>query len=270
MKRLAFALFSGGHDSLCATHYAISHGLANEVVHVNTGIGVEQTRVFVRDTCAAHGWPLNELHPSVGYEEIVLTWGFPGPAGHALCYQRLKERPLAAFARERKPKRGHPLVYVTGIRSQESVRRMRHVEEFQPAPKQGWSWHAPIFNWSKADCNAYIDEHGLRRNEVVDVLHMSGECLCGAFARPGERDELRQWYPDTFARIVALEEKVRAAGLVASTWGQRPPNVNPFQMRFDGMLCVGCNNGLPEPMPPSGEDLSPHKEKESLPVRWQP
>lgn len=28
--------------------------------------------------------------------------------------------------------------------------------------------------------------------------------------------------------------------------------------------------GRTAPMPPPGEDLSPHKEKESLPVRWQP
>lgn len=234
MTDLRFVLFSGGHDSLCATHYAMNNDLATEVVHVNTGIGIEQTREFVRDTCAAHGWPLNELRPAARYDDIVSEHGFPGPGSHAIIYRLLKERPLAAFARERKPRRGHPLIYVTGVRSQESTRRTRHVKEFQPDPKRGWAWHAPIFNWTKADCNAYIDEHGLRRNEVVDVLHMSGECLCGAFARPGERDELRQWYPETWAHIATLEARVGAA------WGQPPDRVHPRQLRFAGMLCTDC------------------------------
>lgn len=238
---LAFALFSGGHDSLVSTHYAMSRGLASEVVHVNTGIGVDATRVFVRETCAEHGWPLNELHPPVPYDEIVVREGFPGPGAHFFMYVRLKERCLAGFARSRKLKRGQSLVYITGVRVDESVRRTAHVSERQDAPKQGWSWYAPIWNYSKADCNRYIAEHRLRRNPVVDALHMSGECLCGAFARPGERDEIRLWAPDAFARIVALEAAVREAGHPACVWGQRPPNVHRDQMDLGSMmLCASC------------------------------
>ena len=121
-------------------------------------------------------------------------------------YRRLKERSLAAFARERKPRRGAPLTFCSGVRRQESARRMRgQQQEIEHAPKLGWTWRAVILDWTKADVNAYIEAQGLARNLVVDTLHMSGECLCGAFARPGERDEIRLWFPDVDARSAALE-----------------------------------------------------------------
>lgn len=238
--RLSFALFSGGHDSLCSTHLAMTSGLADEVVHVNTGIGVEATREFVRDTCKAHGWSLTEVSPPVTYEEIVVAEGFPGPAAHFFMYVRLKERSLASFARSRKLRRGQRLVYVTGVRVDESRRRTAHVSERQDDPKRGWSWYAPIWNWSKADCNAYIAEHALPRNPVVDALHMSGECLCGSFAKPSERDEIRLWYPDVDAELSRLEARVRDAGHPACVWGRRPPNVHREQLSFEGMLCQSC------------------------------
>lgn len=239
----AFALFSGGHDSLCATHVAMTNGYAQEVVHVNTGIGIEQTRTFVREVCDRFGWTLNELHPPVSYDDLVIEHGFPGPAGHQFMYRRLKERALAAFARERKPRRGAPFVYCTGVRRQESARRMRgQQQEWERAPKLGWTWRAVILDWSKADCNAYIAAHDLPRNQVVDTLHMSGECLCGSFARPGERDEIRLWFPDVDARIADLEARVRDAGHHGCVWGVRPPNVHRSQLALlpPGPLCAAC------------------------------
>jgi 3'-phosphoadenosine 5'-phosphosulfate sulfotransferase (PAPS reductase)/FAD synthetase len=220
----------------------MTNGYAQEVVHVNTGIGIEATREFVRETCREHGWPLNELSPPVSYDDLVIEHGFPGPAGHQFMYRRLKERPLGAFAQERKPRRGAPFVYCSGVRKQESSRRMRGQQtEWMHASKLGWTWRAVILDWSKADCNAYIAKHELTRNPVVDILHMSGECLCGAFARPGERAEIRAWFPETDLRISALESRVTAAGMLGDVWGFRPPNVHPDQIRMDdAILCSSC------------------------------
>lgn len=239
-----FALFSGGHDSLCATHVALTNGYAQEVVHVNTGIGIEATRQFVRDTCAHFGWKLNELSPPVSYDDLVLRHGFPGPAAHQFMYRRLKERSLAAFARERKPRRGSPIIFCSGVRKQESARRARGQQgEWEHAPKLGWTWRAVIIEWSKADCNRYIAENELPRNPVVDLLHMSGECLCGSFAKPGEREEIRGWFPEADARIAEIEARVQAAGLPGCVWGQRPPNVAKGQLALlpPGPLCSSCS-----------------------------
>lgn len=217
----------------------MTNGYAEEVVHVNTGIGVQQTRDFVREVCGQYGWPLNELHPPRSYDELVVEYGFPGPANHPMMYQRLKERCLVAFKRERKPHRDAPFIYCTGMRKDESSRRMRgQQEEFRHEPKLGWTWRAVILEWSKADCNRYIEEQGLPRNPVVDVLHMSGECLCGSFARPDEREEIRTWYPEVDSHISYLEALVAQAGHPAHRWGRRPDKVNRHQTWLP--LCHSC------------------------------
>lgn len=44
-----FALFSGGHDSLTATALTAKHPRFTAAVHINTGIGIEETRDFGSD-----------------------------------------------------------------------------------------------------------------------------------------------------------------------------------------------------------------------------
>lgn len=68
-------------------------------------------------------------------------------------------------------------------------------------------------------------------NEVTDFLHMSGECLCGAYAHPGELQEIEMWYPAVAAEIRALEKEAAERGIPQCTWG-----------RGDGRHCQsGCN-----------------------------
>lgn len=220
-----FAMFSGGHDSLTATHIAAQHPKFVAAVHINTGIGIEQTRQFVRDTCEENGWPLLEYRATdqgQDYDEIVREHGFPGSneIGHRAMYSRLKERPLRQLFRDY---RGHPrerLVLVSGCRQQESTRRMGNVSAIQQDGRKVWA--APIWTWSKSDCNDYIAAQGLKRNEVVDLLHMSGECLCGAFATPDELDEIALWFPEEADRIRLLEAEVMAAGF-PWRWCESPP-----------------------------------------------
>jgi 3'-phosphoadenosine 5'-phosphosulfate sulfotransferase (PAPS reductase)/FAD synthetase len=131
-------LFSGGHDSLCACHMASTVPPFDGCVHVNTGIGVEATREFVRSTCRQNGWPLLEYHPPVSYEEIVLRWGFPGPAGHTLVYNRLKERCLRQLVRDHKAAPQDCILLVSGVRRQESRWRMGFVQPIQQEGARVW------------------------------------------------------------------------------------------------------------------------------------
>jgi 3'-phosphoadenosine 5'-phosphosulfate sulfotransferase (PAPS reductase)/FAD synthetase len=239
-----YALFSGGHDSLTACsvafEWAAARGLPMRAAHIDTTIGIEQTRTFVKVTCAEQGWPLDVFRPPVPYSQIVIENGFPGPAGHVHMYRRLKERALRQLVREAKSEQKDRVMLVSGVRQEESVRRMAHVEKIQREGAQVWT--AAIWNWSKRDCNREIQQRDLRRNEVVDLLHMSGECLCGAFAKPGEIKDLELWFPEVAEEIHALEAKVRAAGHHGCVWGHRPPRVHRDQMSFDapGPMCVGC------------------------------
>lgn len=244
-----FALFSGGHDSLAATALTAEHPRFSAVVHVNTGIGIEQTREFVRDTCRTQGWPLIELHADrieQTYEYTVLRFGFPGPAGHPFMYRRLKERKIERLIREHKTHRHDRIVLATGVRASESVRRMRHADLAPDGP--GWRrvgakvWANPCSRWTKADVNDYLAARGLPRNEVVDLMHMSCECLCGAYARPGEMAELELWFPETAAYLHGLERRAEAAGQIGCVWGQRPDDVHPSQQRLMPILplCTSC------------------------------
>jgi 3'-phosphoadenosine 5'-phosphosulfate sulfotransferase (PAPS reductase)/FAD synthetase len=215
-----YAMFSGGHDSLVAAHLAAQHPRFTACVHIDTGIGIEETREFVRQTCHREGWPLVELvtPPSV-YEELVLTYGFPGYGMHSGVYQRLKERRLAELLRQAKAGRSRLAVVAlaTGIRRLESVRRMGRVV---PLQKEGSRlWAAPLHAWSGIDVREYMALHRLPSNPVVDLLHMSGECLCGSFARPGELAEISLWYPRAAARIFELERRVLEAGSPPRPWG---------------------------------------------------
>lgn len=252
-------LYSGGNDSTTVAH--MFRDVATHAAHANTGIGIEQTRQFVRDTCAAWGLPLIEKHPEPGgtYRDLVLgrcrartgprkgtvVWqgGFPGPAAHWLMYQRLKERALEQVRREliTNPWRERVL-FIAGRRAEESDRR-KHLAAVQPIERRGSTvWVSPIVGWTKLDLNAYRDAHpDVPRNEVSDALHMSGECLCGAFAHEGELDEIGFFYPEVAAEIRALGEEMRAAGIPEErcTWGWGATKDKPSRT---GPMCSSCSS----------------------------
>lgn len=236
-----FALFSGGHDSLCATHVASQHPRFTAAVHINTGIGIEETREFVRQTCKAQGWPLIEMHPDAEtYPELVMEHGFPGgPKGHNRYYYWLKQRQVRRLVREHKQGPDDRIGLVTGIRLSESERRMG-AGISTPVRRQGAQlWLNPILYWRGREKNSYMEKHDLPRNQVVDLLHKSGECLCGAFARKGEFNEIELWYPEAAKQITKLEAEAKAAGLKDCYWGRRGIRENPDQLNFLP-LCTDC------------------------------
>lgn len=258
--------FSGGNDSTTLAH--LFRHRATHAAHANTGIGIEQTRQYVRDTCASWGLPLIEKGPPPGetYRDLVLgrcliasgpnagkpsyAGGFPGPAMHYLMYQRLKERAFRQVRRElvTRPRRQR-LIVLAGRRAQESSRRSARAlgdadgKQILPVEREGSViWASPLLEWSALDINAYRRAYpDVPRNEVSDLLHMSGECLCGAFAGPGELDEIAEWFPDAAAAIRQLEKEVGAAELPVPAercrWGWGAYRERPSQ---SGRMCSSC------------------------------
>lgn len=208
----AVVLFSGGNDSTILAHVMRPH--ATHFGHANTTIGVEQTRQFVRDVADEWGIPLLERSPDPGdtFEDMVRDFGFPGPAQHFLAFQRLKERGIRKIRRELVgDPRTERILFISGVRRDESSRRSRTVRE---SWRDGSSvWVAPLANWTDDDMKRYREENpDVPRNEVTDHLHLSGECLCGAFAGEGEEDLIRFFYPEVG------EEIDRVAALARETW----------------------------------------------------
>jgi 3'-phosphoadenosine 5'-phosphosulfate sulfotransferase (PAPS reductase)/FAD synthetase len=217
-------LLSGGHDSLAANIVAHEAG-ADFSLHINTGIGVPATRQFVIDTCEREGWKLREYKATENlnakgesdpqiYEVMVRKHGFPGPFMHRKMYNRLKERQLRQFEREMGATSDRPVLYISGMRSDESTRRMGNMKrdsEMGIVQQGRRAWLAPIHDFSKGDCLSCIQVCGVRKSPVVEKIGKSGECLCGAFAKKGELAILAVSFPHVAKRIMDLQAQVASA-----------------------------------------------------------
>jgi 3'-phosphoadenosine 5'-phosphosulfate sulfotransferase (PAPS reductase)/FAD synthetase len=169
--------------------------------------------------------------------------GFPGPASHRYAYIRLKERQLERLVREAKRHPRDRLMLLTGVRRAESVRRMGTTAPIRRDGAQVWV--APRVDWSNERMRAYRAEHALPQSDVAALLHRSGECNCGAFAAPGEREDMEQLYPTWFdERIGAIEREAVALGIPRCRWGDRAyevpsedagPPCSDCQLRFDAL-----------------------------------
>jgi 3'-phosphoadenosine 5'-phosphosulfate sulfotransferase (PAPS reductase)/FAD synthetase len=242
-----FAGYSGGDDSLATAHWMMANVPGCEILHINTGIGIEATRRHVRETCAAFSWPLTEMRAKedcgIDYDALVRAYGFPGPAVHYKMYRQLKERAIRKVVASRRRKYSREKVMIaTGIRQDESQRRMGYGgNEVNFVGSQ--MWVNPLYWQPKSWFMDYIAKHDLPRSPVSKMLGMSGECLCGAFAHAGEKALVRIVCPETADRLDRLEAEVRAAG---HNWGweDRPPRPakpprEPKVLAFRPM-CVGC------------------------------
>lgn len=241
-----YALFSGGHDSLVCTDKAMTAGYTDTVLHIDTGIGIPETREYVERVCEEQGWPLVVVSSDFEYEEIVREHGFPGPGVHIIMYSKLKERALRKVARwhDEKPH------FYTGVRRAESDRRFRNLDEKVKEDSQ-WVWHAPILYHTQEDVDQWIDTAGLPRSPVKETFHHSGECLCGAFGnRTEELVLLEAHYPKTADRIKELEEQVReerGADDPRSFWAHgdmSDQDLRALLAEYDDaqmMLCASCS-----------------------------
>lgn len=239
-----FGLFSGGDDSLAALRVAMEHPKFVAAVHCNTGIGVQMTTDYVHETCRALRCPLIEYKATENvradgspdpqiYEQMVMEYGFPGPTkfGHGKMYVRLKERGIRRLLREHTDRK-EKVVLASGCREEESDRRMGTTKRIQQGevskegvvrePRRVWVNH--LHDWSKINTLQLATHHNLERNPIAKLIGRSGECNCGAYAKPGELDQLYS-FPETrplAERILVLEKAVWDAGF-PWRWEEGPP-----------------------------------------------
>ena len=233
-----FALFSGGHDSVCALRVAMEHPQFRAAVYIDTGTGIPETREYVHETARALGVKLHEFKtPPEVFEGMVLKHGFPGPAQHNVCYSLLKERRLRDLTREFKQHSRDRIVLVSGVRRDESVRRMGTTSEVTRDGARVFV--APILEWTAMDRLPFMETHGIKPSPVVANLHRSGECNCGAFAAPGELDFVEMFYPQFAAGLRDLERRAYACQPHAARWGERPSEPIPQEQMWLP-LCQSC------------------------------
>lgn len=259
-----YALFSGGHDSLCALRIASAHPLFRGVVHLDTGTGIRQTKQFVVETSERFEWTLYIQQPVWSYEQLIVRYGFPGAPAHGMMYRYLKERPLEQFLANKKAELRasgikKPVIgLVNGMRTLESARRMGYAKPVR-VDKRG-VWTAVVHNWHALDVQAYMTDHELPHNPVKDRLGISGECGCGAFAEPSEKRLIKETFPEQYDRIMRWQQLVKLAsdqGLASIPfnhleWGHHD-GVPDAQMEMFPM-CFFCRDGLKADGSGIGED----------------
>lgn len=236
--------WSGGNDSNILAH--LMRPVATHAYMANTGIGIEETRQFVRDTAESWGLPLIEkkASPRDSYELFVLNHGFPGPAQHDRMYQRLKQRQQRK-ARKDLVANGHKqrVIFIGGRRRQESRKR----RTLGYLDRDGSIINvSPIINWTKLDMTTYrLTYDDVPLNGMSVRLGMSGECLCGANAKPGELERVRDHAPAVAGQIDDLAARARANGIKApyDRWGHGQGK--PLE---DPMCPEGCGTANTDPL----------------------
>jgi hypothetical protein len=156
-------------------------------------------------------------------------------------YRWLKERCVEKLVRDNKKYRSRQRILIaTGIYEGESNRRSGYGNDVIKR-KSAQVWVNPLYFWAQEDFAAYRKKHDLPRNPAKEILGISGECLCGAFAHKGEKAALRIICPSTAARLDRLEAEVRALGFPWG-WEDRPPRGWKFQPKkgYVGPMCMGC------------------------------
>jgi 3'-phosphoadenosine 5'-phosphosulfate sulfotransferase (PAPS reductase)/FAD synthetase len=233
-----FVGISGGNDSVATAYLASQHKAFAGCFHIVTGIGIRETAKYVERLCDRNGWPLRILKPPKSYRDLVLRWGFPGPAMHGVFYRWLKDRCIEELVRSNKTHRLEHIGIVTGARKLESKRRFGNTQRFQKKGSQ--LWMSPLFEWNKFDVGDYLLLHEAEKNPVVEKLGFSGECLCGAYAQPGELEVVKEHYPEEGREIEELQEDVAIAGKHC-IWGTRPTKAPSWAKNLEpGPLCAGC------------------------------
>lgn len=228
-----YALVSGGKDSLTTAQALDEAGLLLGVVALETGVSTPDWKGFVQKTCDERKWRLEFFATDVSYDDWVRRYGFPGPSKHSWIMRVLKGRCIAKF------KRAHPDgILASGVRLDESVKRAGSVK-----PVGMWEnvpIIAPIFDWTTEQTWEFFHDRGFERAPGYSTLQISGDCLCGAYAREGEADALQFWYPQLADRFYALGEEIKDKFPNRCKWGYGYKKPITKRTAGDQMVCVEC------------------------------
>ena len=198
--------FSGGKDSLVATHHTLSElegcDITKYVVYVDTSVMCPGVTSWVEDFCREYGWPLTVLQPKPDFWTLAAKWRWMPRPNSRWCCWRLKLKPIHLFVRDLPAQRAE----VTGLRREESLRRrnLRQVVYF----KKSRSWkYAPILELKETDVIRYLRVHDLPIPPHYKI-GVKETCLCGAYGSREQMAIICALFPDFFQKFVDLEEKL--------------------------------------------------------------
>ena len=256
-----YVAYSGGKDSGIALDFMAKEfpQYFKGVVFVNTGIAIPETVKFVEDYCKERDYTLYHLHAedvkrkkpskygkvgdSFSYENLVMNYGFPQQGLHTITMRWLKIFSIRKFISDRIKNGEHPAI-ISGIRKNESKRRSV-AKNRKYIHQDGKMWFvSPLYFKSNDWVYRYFIENNIKRSPVYDTIHISGDCLCGCFAKKGELKLLEMFHPTVFAEINRLEKLVKDKGSEDAqkhkTWGVFKQSTLSKQAQLQDYVCNDC------------------------------
>jgi len=211
--RSVICCFSGGRDSLVASHYALSilkdSDVKKYVCTVDTTVMVPCVIPYVNEIFKNVFEPLGAechiLRPKRSFWDMAKEWGLPQKNRRWCCY-RLKLEPLYDFSKKLKPMVAH----VLGLRKSESRRRANFEFAYWDQKHEVWKLN-PIIGWSSQDVERYIKENNLTISPHYG-MGIQETCICGAFTTKSTLKTLRAHYPEILKRFAELEGGFRCGG----------------------------------------------------------
>lgn len=206
IKSLA-CCFSGGKDSLVATHYVMTEledfDIDKYVVYVDTGVMLPTTTPYVESVCREFGWNLKILYGN--FFEKAKVWGMPTMRRRWCCYE-CKLKPIIEFVKPLRPQRAE----ITGLRRDESFKRAKLPQLIFGKATYSWKY-APIISWVEKDVLAYIRNHKLRMPPNYRI-GIKETCQCGCFSSRKQLLALKGQFPELFQRFIELEKQFKKQG----------------------------------------------------------
>lgn len=228
-----YGLLSGGKDSTSMCQVLHEAGKLEACVALETGLATPDWKEFVIKLCEERNWPLEFYQTNESYESLVSKYGFPGPTKHSWFMRYLKGRAVAQFKKYR-PR----AILASGVRQDESVKRFANVRPV--GIWEGVPTLAPIFDWTTEETWAFFRDRGFERAPAYSTLQISGDCLCGAYAREGEFEALKFHYPETGKFLTELGESIQNKHPQRCEWGWGWKQPIKKKTEIENFLCVEC------------------------------
>ena len=187
--RIVFTTSFGLEDQAIA-HAAYSQQLDIEVATLDTGRLFAETHEVWSETEKRYGVRVRAFAPeSSDVEALVARHGINGfrssvSARHACCHVR-KVLPLGRALE-------NAACWITGVRAEQSPQR---ADAGFAAVDRGLVKVNPLFDWTRSDVAAFVEEHRLPYNALHDRGFVSIGCApCTRAVRRGESERAGRWW----------------------------------------------------------------------------
>lgn len=247
-------LFSGGYDSMCATHLTHrldTHGVPISTWAIDTKLSADGWREYVQVVADELQFSnFNIWDNEKGFRQFVESVRQKGcprtRAMHTYVFQKLKERGIDGIHMLYKQQRSDKTLFISGMRRAESVYR-QNADEVSRVGNSNKIFAAPIVYWSDEDIARYRMNNDLPDNPFYDTVKGSGDCQCnwGNFITLGT---LRIYSPNLAAGNVALIDQL-SKDLHGYGWDGSPASEPLFDIEeywdtgelTSPFLCSNCS-----------------------------